>query len=264
MSPVSVRYTSWDSHPHPPSRILASGRFARRGEGRHQQCAAVCLQAMQSGSRGDTVAPRETAGKVLTAPATRLGGQAVPPSPRRTIPGWRGRLGRGSGSGPRYKDVDGDVKNDSRTLYTDPTDRPPWHSDGFAPGGRRAIAGISPTGGSQFAQPPPRLALSQGRGKMMSATQRDCSQVATPRPLGGPRLGSMVALRVEFRWRRWRGSPAWCAQLLRVLIAQRPGAAREKTRSGVSERTSMRNRTRVAASTTTERRLRCCHTWDRF
>ena len=110
----------------------------------------------------------------------------------------------------------------------------------------------------------PAFALSQGRGKMMSATQRGCSQVATPRPLGGPRLGSMVALRVEFRWRRWRGSPAWCAQLLRVLIAQRPGAAREKTRSGVSERTSMRNRTRVAASTTTERRLRCCHTWDRF
>ena len=132
------------------------------------------------------MAPRENAGKVLTAPATRLGGQAVPPSPRRTIPGWRGRLGRGSGSGPRYKDVDGDVKNDSRTLYTDPTDRPPWHSDGFAPGGRRAIAGISPTGGSQFAQPPPRLALSQGRGKMMSATQRDCSQVATPRPWAGP------------------------------------------------------------------------------
>ena len=120
---------------------------------------------MQSGSRGDTVAPRETAGKALTAPATRLGGQAAPPSPRRTIPGWRGGLGRSSGSGPRYKDVDGDVKNDSRTLYTDPTDRPPWHSDGFAPGGRRTIAGISPTGSSQFAQPPPRPRAFAGKGK---------------------------------------------------------------------------------------------------
>ena len=151
------------------------------------------------------MAPRETAGQVYSAPA-RVDGQAVPPSPRRTTPVWRGGLGRGrGGSGSRDKDVDGDVANQSPTLYIDPTDRPPWHSDGCAPGGRRTIAGIFPTGSSQFAQPPPRPRAFAGKGKddVRKTTSRSPSDHSTAFRLATIGLDGCIASRISVAVLAW-------------------------------------------------------------